>query len=257
MFIEWNQSFEINVPVVDAEHKYLVQLVNDLHVEFKKNNLDKDIAHIFEHLASYTQKHFANEESVMAKVKYPEIEEHKKQHRELLETARNLSEQYLDGSESITEDIMQFLKAWVVTHIIESDNKIGKFVELNPLPSDWQPEAAFSEANKNIFKQCTFCGKEWLTFKEFANDEDNNMIGYHIDEINHMYNLIYVNHTCGTTLGLLLSDFIGTSEIPFVLEEEKDRYTTPSYCLKENKADSCHSRCACKYTSEILKILNG
>lgn len=256
MFIEWSQSFEINVPVFDAEHKYLVQLVNDLHVEFEKKHFSNNVAYIFRHLASYTQKHFVNEESVMAKVKYPEIEEHKKQHLELLETVRKLSEDYLDGSESITDDTMHFLKKWIVTHIIQSDNKIGKFVELNPLPSDWQPEAAFSEENKSIFKQCTFCGKKWLTFKEFANDKDKKIIGFHVDENNHMYNLIYVNHICGTTLGLLLRDFIGTSEVPFVLEEKKDRQTKPSYCLKENKATSCHSRCACKYTSEILKILS-
>ncbi len=256
MFIEWNHTFKINVPVVDAEHKYLVQLVNDLYDEYTNNNLDKNLINVFTHLASYTKKHFANEESVMAKVNYPELENHKKEHRELLETTRKLSEQYLDGSESITADTMNFLKTWVVTHIIESDNKIGKFVELNPLPSDWEPEAAFSEEDKNIYKHCTFCGKKWHTFKDFSNDKDKKVIGYTIDEDNHMYNLIYVNHICGTTLGLLLSEFIGTSEIPFVLEEGKDRQTKPYYCLKKNKGTSCHSRCACKYTSEILKILN-
>jgi hemerythrin len=256
MFIEWSQDFEIKVPVVDAEHKYLVQLVNDLHAEFTNDNLDNNLIDIFTHLASYAKKHFANEESVMDKVTYPEIEEHKKEHRELLQTARKLSVQYLDGSKSITADTMNFLKTWVLSHIIESDYKIGKFVELNPLPSDWEPGAAFSEKGRGIFKHCTFCGKNWHTFKEFANDKEKKVIGYNIDEANHMYNLIYVNHICGTTLGFLLSDFIGTSEIPFVLEERKDRQTKPSYCLKEYKGTSCHPRCACKYTNEILKILN-
>jgi len=47
MKIEWKHSFEIHIPLIDAEHKYLVRLFNDFHDEFENNTwIDISSGHV-------------------------------------------------------------------------------------------------------------------------------------------------------------------------------------------------------------------
>ncbi|MBN2628272.1 MAG: hemerythrin family protein [Spirochaetales bacterium] len=256
MKIEWNHSFEIHIPLIDAEHKYLVRLFNDFCGEFENNTLEKKLYRVFTHLEEYIKKHFANEEELMAVIGYPDREKQKKEHKTLLKDLRILSEQYLGESRSITADTMGFLKTWVYDHIIILDTEIGSYLRDHPLSWDWRGKAVFSEEGSTIFKHCTMCGKVWQTYEDFLRDGSKRVIGLTVDESNSMYNIIMANCSCGTTLGFLLSDFIGESEIPFVMEEGNHRGKAPAYCLKEDKNTPCRSKCACRYTSQILSELN-
>ncbi len=255
MKIEWNHSFEINVSHIDAEHKYLVQLFNCVCDEFENGSLGQKLIRVFAHLEDYIKNHFHNEEELMTQIDFPDIKKHRREHKELLGTLRTLSEQYLNESKSITSDTMGFLRSWVYDHIITLDTEIGKHLKRNPLPSDWQGKPVFSEGNRTIFKHCTLCGKVWATYDDFIRDKSKKVKGLTVDKSNNLYSIIMANCSCGTTLGFLLSDFIGVSKIPFILEEGNPRGETPSYCLKGDRKAPCPSKCACRYTNQIMTEL--
>ena len=66
--IVWKPSFAIGIPVIDAEHKQLVELCNELYkaIMSNKNSERKDVVRIaLKECADYVRTHFANEEKLM------------------------------------------------------------------------------------------------------------------------------------------------------------------------------------------------
>ena len=253
MFIEWSEQLEIGDPVVDSEHRYLVQLIVNLHERYKIGNIPESLADVFAHLAMYVKSHFENEEKLMEAIGYPRLEEHRKQHRNLVAQAVELTEQYMDGSETITEETINFLKDWAVTHIADSDMKIRKFLK-GERPPELTMIPAFAIRSGSEFKKCSLCGKIWETFDDLKADNEIELRGCQLDMTNHLYNLILFNCSCNTTLGMFISEFMPQTDIPFVINEHADTNLRPAYCLKKG-GSNCLEKCACAYTSQILDAL--
>ena len=254
MFIEWSTALEIGDPVVDSEHRYLAQLINNLHEQYESGTLEGNLARVFTHLAKYVRVHFENEEALMAAVGYPELQAHQAEHRKLVEQAMALSEEYLDGSDTITEETIQFHKEWALTHISGTDMKIRDYLS-GERPQHLSDIPAFANSSGPEFKKCTLCGKIWHTFDELKNDDTKVLKGCQPDLTNHLYNLVMYNCTCGTTLAMFLKEFVPHTDIPFVIDEHTDPHHRPEVCLKSDTTAPCLEKCACSYTHQLLAAL--
>lgn len=253
MLIEWNERLEIGHPLIDSEHRYLIRLINNLYEQYIAGKLSSHLAEVFTHLAKYVHVHFENEEALMKEIGYPELSEHQEEHRKLIDQAINLSEKFMDGSETVTDETILFLQDWALHHISESDMKIKKFLKgVHHKASHGIP--AFVDEEGPEFKKCSMCGKMWHSFEELQSDSDIELLGCMIDCTNHLYNLILFNCTCHTTLGMLLKEFIPVTDFPFVIEEHTDSSDRTVYCLKD-EGEPCLEKCSCRYTSQILEAL--
>ncbi len=256
MPIEWCESLELREPVVDSEHRYLVQLINNLHEKFEAGIQADNLAKVFSHLLNYVRVHFENEEALMEAINYPDISEHRKKHQELMDQALELSDLYMEREKDITIDTLEFLDKWVVGHIAGFDMKIKEFLKGERPPSITTTPAYANQSTKS-FKTCTFCGKNWDTFDELKKDGDKEVKGIQADMTNHLYNLILFNCSCGTTLALMVKELVTIIEIPFEIEEHDDNTDNqPDYCLKTKEGAECLARCICKYSKQIVEILN-
>ncbi len=254
MFIEWNKNLEIGDPVVDSEHRYLIQLINNFYELFEKQGFKGNFANVFTHLARYVRTHFENEESLMVAIAYPDLENHRKQHEELIEQSMELSEQYLDGSETIRKETLIFLKDWALHHISETDMKIRAFLK-GERPPELTNTPAYADSSRPEFKKCTLCGKTWQTFDDLKHDSSKSLKGCQMDSTNHLYNLILFNCSCETTLAVSIRDFATKTDIPFIINKRSRSGKRPSYCLKTGKESLCLEKCACSYTQKILTAL--
>ena len=54
---------------------------------------------------------------------YPEYEEHKKQHEELIRSVLDLAKKVDSGKAGVSFALMHFLKNWLTNHIMESDKQ--------------------------------------------------------------------------------------------------------------------------------------
>lgn len=253
MFIEWSEKLEIGDPVVDSEHRYLAQLINNLHEQFGDGQKGGNLAEVFTHLVNYVRVHFRNEEALMETISFPEIVEHKIKHKELMTQAMDLSDLYMEGEENITAETLDFLKKWVIEHIVGTDMKIKEFLK-GERPPSLTTTPAFSAQSGSDFKICTLCGKNWKTFDDLKNDKDKVIKGIQPDLKNHLYNLILFNCSCGTTLAMFIKEFVTHSDIFFEIEEHDGTRGCPEYCLKAGTG-SCLEKCACKYTKQIIEAL--
>lgn len=114
-----------DVAEIDQQHRELVNIFDRLNDAVKNHEPRKDIYRIIDDAISYTELHFATEERLMVKSGYPEIEDHKNKHKELIKDARRLK----DKLEYVGEDMFrEWFNHWpfgrVLAHIQYADKQI-------------------------------------------------------------------------------------------------------------------------------------
>lgn len=79
MAIVWEHKLDTGIDVIDAQHRRIVDYINDLEVA--KNKGDTKLVHeVIEQLIDYTQSHFGFEEAMMEEAGYTFLKPHKKVH---------------------------------------------------------------------------------------------------------------------------------------------------------------------------------
>lgn len=122
--LDWNPDYCIGIHTVDKDHQYLFLLVNRFHDAYKANHDKTQILSLLRNLILYAETHFRHEEEYMEQIAYPEIEEHKQAHSQFIEQVFRLQDEYESGVLRLSDDVMDFLGAWLMRHIIEMDHKL-------------------------------------------------------------------------------------------------------------------------------------
>ena len=82
MAIIWRPQMSVGNDLIDADHRYLISLINMVDLSLRYNDDFFTVA--LEQLIEYTHGHFKREELIQLKVKYPGYAEHKIAHQELI-----------------------------------------------------------------------------------------------------------------------------------------------------------------------------
>ena len=64
----------------------------------------------------------------MLKYDYDGLEEHKKEHQELIESAKELQQKFLQESKSLSSEDIEFLEHWLTGHILGTDMDMGSYL---------------------------------------------------------------------------------------------------------------------------------
>jgi hemerythrin len=123
--MEWSPALSVNVKQFDDQHKKLVNMVNDLHDAMKIGKGNEVLGKILDGLISYTASHFADEERLMTTHAYPGFSAHKVEHEKLVKQVLELQQKFRSGQPILTNNVMTFLKDWLVKHIQGDDKKYG------------------------------------------------------------------------------------------------------------------------------------
>jgi hemerythrin len=127
--IEWTAKLSVGIDSIDEQHKKLVNMINALNDAMLTNSSDELLGKIFTGLAAYTQKHFTYEENMFAEYGYPDSEEHKRQHNELIAQVVELKEKFIENPQrTMSADLMLFLKRWITNHIMRTDKEYAEFL---------------------------------------------------------------------------------------------------------------------------------
>ena len=71
-FIEWSNELSVGIEEIDAQHKVLVDLLNQTHGAIQQRHIAQVTNDIIDQLSEYTRVHFAVEESLMRILHYPD-----------------------------------------------------------------------------------------------------------------------------------------------------------------------------------------
>lgn len=132
--INWDDSFIIGNEEIDSEHRKLFEIAekaNDVP-KLEEGKQLQALQEILEELTTYVNYHLKNEEAHMKKIEYPELIEHKIEHKKLLDMlsfiSLNLPILSIQTSEN---ELYNFVQKIFVKHIVKEDKKILKFIEQN------------------------------------------------------------------------------------------------------------------------------
>ena len=124
----WKDIYGIGVPDIDAQHRQLYRLADELHQALNAGQGKEALATVLKNLIDYTKTHFAAEERLMQRCGYSELAAHKAQHENLTRKVVELQQQFQAGKLMLSIEVMRFLSDWLRQHIGSSDRKYAPFV---------------------------------------------------------------------------------------------------------------------------------
>lgn len=127
----WNIKYSVNIKIIDDQHQKLVELLNTLHEKMKEGKGKESLKSILDELINYTLVHFKTEEDYFDKYRYPDSKAHKEEHAILVRQVRAIKKELDEGRTVLTVDVLEFLKEWLTSHIMESDKKYSPFFNSN------------------------------------------------------------------------------------------------------------------------------
>ncbi len=126
--IVWSGDFSVKVAELDAQHKSLVELANDLEESIGNKNKREVLKAALDRLLDYIAFHFGSEEALLQKYGYPEEKRHKKEHDEFSWKVLNMRGKWSIGEEVQITELHDFLSDWIKNHILFADKKYGQFL---------------------------------------------------------------------------------------------------------------------------------
>ncbi|MDH4100567.1 MAG: bacteriohemerythrin [Nitrospirota bacterium] len=127
--IEWSTVYSVGVKEFDAEHKRLIEITNTLYDAMMEGKGHEVLEEVLESLSEYTDLHFAHEEMVLKKKKFPGAFAHKLEHEAIIAKLDELKKEVLAGSSvATTQKCASFLRNWLTSHIQASDKEYGAFL---------------------------------------------------------------------------------------------------------------------------------
>jgi methyl-accepting chemotaxis protein len=121
--ISWGHQFILGIKTIDDQHKVLVDLINKVYSEFGSSNNKTVLKKILNELVDYTVYHFGNEEEQFDKIQYKHSQEHIHEHKKFVDTIVKFKKEFEAGSQVLSFDIVNFLKNWLLDHILKSDKR--------------------------------------------------------------------------------------------------------------------------------------
>lgn len=134
--LQWTEGMSVGVPELDADHKELIKIINQLAESSEDAARATAIRQCLFALLRYAEYHFAREEKVLAACHYPEVREHKLEHRDFVaqvnELHRRFDENPDDALAVVNDDLLGFLRDWLNHHILIEDMAYRTHAERNP-----------------------------------------------------------------------------------------------------------------------------
>ncbi len=132
--IEWTPSLATGQMEIDAQHTVLVAILNRLHDAIQRGEAEATTGLILRELVEYTHYHFESEEALMERVPGEVAKAHKANHQRLLDQVLEFQAQCERG-EIHPQELLQFLKDWLMLHITGTDKQLATMLVKNSQPA--------------------------------------------------------------------------------------------------------------------------
>jgi len=127
--LEWLETFELRVPEIDGDHRVMLDLMKAVQSAAAAHERQLCERYL-DRLLDFSQSHFAREEILLERWKYPDAEKHAAYHAGLQARAKAVRQacaktETFEAFEECCEEMMSFL----VDDVVRGDMKLKSFVE--------------------------------------------------------------------------------------------------------------------------------
>ncbi|UZP66493.1 bacteriohemerythrin [Desulfovibrio mangrovi] len=128
-YIEWSDSLSVGYEELDAQHKKMLEIINELFNAVAQGGAWASMALVGMELMEYAQSHFEDEEALMRSCGYPGLAEHQQEHIRFMERIRDFMLVLEEGHSSgmLPMEMFHFLQSWLTEHIMRLDKDYGVY----------------------------------------------------------------------------------------------------------------------------------
>ena len=126
--IKWNEFYSVGINQIDDDHKKLLVMLNKLNESIKTQEENETVRKVLTELVDYTEYHFQTEEKLFAEHAYPDADKHIAEHQKFTKNILQFRQQYAQMKQCSGKYILDFLKNWLIKHILASDKAYSDFL---------------------------------------------------------------------------------------------------------------------------------
>ena len=133
MYAEFDETLVTGNEIIDSQHKELIDKINELVRSCETSTELSTAVKTLNYLADYTDFHFSAEEKLQEEIGYPGIEEHKKQHKEFIQTIEDLHDMLSEEegpTKEFSEKVNEKVIEWLYKHIKGFDRSVAEYKNL-------------------------------------------------------------------------------------------------------------------------------
>lgn len=119
----WNDSYSVKVAVCDQQHMRLFDIINKLADAMRMGKGQDVVNQVVTELLDYTNTHFQEEEALLQKANYPQLEAHQEMHRIFVKKVQSLQSQAQMGKRVNAAQLLSLIRDWLVNHIQKADKR--------------------------------------------------------------------------------------------------------------------------------------
>lgn len=128
MSLEWREQLSVGNDVIDADHKYLIEIINQAEHGFATHDREK-LRDALDRLAQYSKTHFDAEEKIAGAAGFTDVDRLHESHVALLADLNRLKQEFAgDWTPALVEHFTALLRAWLIDHVIKEDLRARPFL---------------------------------------------------------------------------------------------------------------------------------
>lgn len=126
--LTWTRILSVGVDEIDEDHRKLIQIFQILNRAVTEGESPEYLAATLAELINCTIWHFSHEERLMLKYGYEGIEQHKAEHRDLIQSVKELQQRILQSHTPMIDEHIEFLERWLTAHMLTADGRLGSYL---------------------------------------------------------------------------------------------------------------------------------
>jgi hemerythrin-like metal-binding protein len=128
-FVVWDELYATGIESIDVQHKRFVSLLNLMIEALMQKKGDEQLSYVIDEMEKYAGYHFENEEELMEKADYPDLEEHRMYHDAFTTKVEDYRHKHDVHDEALTGEITIFLTNWLNEHLSIVDQKYVPYLK--------------------------------------------------------------------------------------------------------------------------------
>lgn len=130
----WTPDLAIGNEMIDDDHQAIFEIANRLQAEIASRLSAEEqdepqlsiVGEVLVELIEHTGGHFMREEALMQSIGFPWYEEHKLQHKMLMNKVNDLHREFMRGRNDVSLEVAEFVLKWMIPHIMHADMELGR-----------------------------------------------------------------------------------------------------------------------------------
>lgn len=121
----WDPVMATGHALLDDDHRHILGHLAGLEQLSNENRLVSCGLDKYGAFVDFVRDHFSREESLMESLRRDHVVAHRSEHDLFLYQLAHFSRLFGKGDASLHEELLRFLRAWLIGHIMGSDHKLA------------------------------------------------------------------------------------------------------------------------------------